>query len=79
MSTEPDQDLLDLELQADAYVAKVREAAREAVPILLKLKKEQFLRSDPQLRALVLGTHDAEGQVKQAVRNILQNAVRGVL
>jgi len=76
---EQKQELLDLQVEAQAALDKVLEAVTEAVPVLTKLKKEQFKRTDPALRSFVLGTNDPEGQVNTAIATMLQNAVRGIV
>jgi hypothetical protein len=76
---EQKQELLDLQVEAQEALNKVLDAAIKAVPVLTKLKREQFRRTDPKLRSFVLGTHDQEGQVNVAVATMLQNAVRGIV
>jgi len=74
-----EKELLDLEIEANAYVDKIRQAAVAAIPILVKLKRAQFSNKDIPLLKMILGTDDPDGQVTQAVRNILLNSMRGIL
>ena len=76
---EHDKVLVDLELEAREALDKVRAAALAAIPILVKLKKEQFKRTDSKLRAFILGTDNPEGQVNAAVRTMLTSALHGIV
>ncbi len=81
MSTEPDKELVDLELAADALVHEVKLAAQRAIPTLIKLKRRQFMDNPEALRLLQTldGNESVDGRVKQAVRGALTATIHGAV
>ena len=81
MSTEPDKEIVELGIEADALLHEVRLAIGRAIPVLLKLKRAQFLASPRQVYVLkaILGTDSIEGAVNSSVRDILTATVHGTL